>query len=80
MTTSYLDFIFIGTAKTACSLVSVTDYTRNFPRVTIFPPDHGELECATVIFAILFMAKAIFADLDRAMIFHGVNLKGALPE
>ena len=58
----------------------VTDYTRDFPRVIIFPPDHGELECATVIFAILFMAKAMFTDLDRAMIFDGVNLESAWHE
>src|ERR1017187_2180450 len=49
-------------------LVSVTDDAGNFPGVTSFPPDHGELEYAAICptrtgtFFILCMAKNMLAE------------------
>jgi hypothetical protein len=66
--------------------MSVTDYARDFPRLTIFPPDHGKLEGATIspsrtgTIPILFMAESVFPDLDGSVIFDGINLQASFHE
>ena len=61
-------------------LVSVTDYARDFPRVASFPPNHGELKGAAVIFPMLLVAESMFADLDRPVIFDWINLEASFHE